>query len=645
MKGNQASKKTPLSNYIVSGGEMGEMIRAFDWTKSGLSPIPQWPQSLLTSVNIVLQSPVPLVMLWGKDGIMIYNDAYSVFAGKRHPRLLGSKVLEGWPEVADFNNHVMKQGLQGKTLSYKDQQLTLYRNNVAEEVWMDLNYSPIIGEDSKPAGVLAIVTETTEQVLSSKKIVESESYFRMMTDSVPVMVWVTRPDGYCTYLNKQWYDYTGQSTEEALGLGWVKATHPDDAKRSEEAFIKANKDQTPYALEYRLKSKDGSYRWMVDTGVPKYDEFGKFAGFIGTVVDIHERKTAEDSLKLIRDRYQKLFNSSLIAIFIPNFNGIIHEANDVFLKMMGYTKKDLEQHKVRWDTMTPEEYKELDTLKIKELQETGEASPWEKVYLRKDGTPVPILVGVVVIEESDNIGLAFAVDLTEQKKLERQKDDFLGIASHELKTPVTSIKAYTQVLESKFRKKGDITAAEQLSKMDAQVDKLSILINDLLDVTKIHAGRMEFHRTNFDARSLIQEVVEEVQRTASRHTIVMDISTSPMIYGDRDRIGQVLLNFLTNAIKYSPQSDSVKVSLKCDNATATFAVHDYGVGIPKENLTKVFDQFFRVKRPKHETYPGLGLGLYISKEIIQRENGKISVKSTPGKGSTFSFALPLPKKS
>lgn len=132
---------------------MGQLIREFNWTKTSLGPIETWPQSLRTAVDIVLQSPLPLVMLWGTDGVMIYNDAYSVFAGARHPFLLGSKVVEGWPEVADFNRNVMKHGLKGKTLSYKDQQLTLFRNNVPEEVWMDLNYSPLLDESGKPAGV------------------------------------------------------------------------------------------------------------------------------------------------------------------------------------------------------------------------------------------------------------------------------------------------------------------------------------------------------------------------------------------------------------------------------------------------------------------------------------------------------------
>lgn len=150
--------------FLDVGGRLGALMRAFDWSTTPLGPIDGWPQSLKTTVGILLRSPIPIVLLWGEDGVMIYNDAYSHFAGARHPRLLGSRVREGWPEVADFNDNVMRVGLAGGTLSYKDQVLTLHRKGVPEQVWMNLDYSPVLDESGRPAGVLAIVVETTERV-------------------------------------------------------------------------------------------------------------------------------------------------------------------------------------------------------------------------------------------------------------------------------------------------------------------------------------------------------------------------------------------------------------------------------------------------------------------------------------------------
>jgi len=170
---------TPPSLAWLDGtGETGQLIRTMDWTRSGLGPVESWPPSLRAVTGMLLLSPVPIVLLWGELGIMIYNDAYSVFAGNRHPALLGSEVRKGWAEIADFNDNVMRVGLAGGTLAYKDQQLSLIRHGQPEPVWMDLDYSPVPGEDGKPAGVIAIVVETTERVLAEARVRETERRFR-----------------------------------------------------------------------------------------------------------------------------------------------------------------------------------------------------------------------------------------------------------------------------------------------------------------------------------------------------------------------------------------------------------------------------------------------------------------------------------
>ncbi|MDP1028397.1 PAS domain S-box protein [Sphingomonas sp. KR1UV-12] len=160
---------TSVPGFLTDGGECADLIAAKDWATTSLGPIARWPQSLRTAIAILLRSPVPIVMLWGEDGVMLYNDAYSLFAGGRHPELLGSRVREGWPEVADFNDNVMKVGLAGDTLHYQDQELTLYRHGRPERVWMDLDYSPVLDERGEPAGVICILAETTERVAAERR--------------------------------------------------------------------------------------------------------------------------------------------------------------------------------------------------------------------------------------------------------------------------------------------------------------------------------------------------------------------------------------------------------------------------------------------------------------------------------------------
>ena len=149
-------------------GEMAQRIRAFDWSTTDLGPLDRWSTSLACTVQMMLASPVPMVMLWGPAGYMIYNDSYSVFAGGRHPYLLGTPVELGWPEVADFNRHVVDTCLAGGTLSFNNKDLVLLRNGQPETVWLDLYYSPVAGDNQQPAGVLAIVVETTAHVHSER---------------------------------------------------------------------------------------------------------------------------------------------------------------------------------------------------------------------------------------------------------------------------------------------------------------------------------------------------------------------------------------------------------------------------------------------------------------------------------------------
>ncbi len=249
--------------------------------------------------------------------------------------------------------------------------------------------------------------------------------------------------------------------------------------------------------------------------------------------------------------------------------------------------------------------------------------------------------------EIDGI-LVHAVDVTDQvrarqriEELSLQKDEFIGVASHELKTPVTSIKGYVQLLERRFRRAGDERSAELLQKMDAQLNKLTGLIEDLLDVTKIESGKLQFHYSSFDLNELIKEIAEEMQRTTTQHRIVLELAAPVTFTADRDRIGQILTNLLTNAIKYSPQADAILVRTVYKEGQVITSVQDYGIGIPREKQEHIFERFFRVEGEKQETYPGLGLGLYISAEFVKRHNGSIWVESEEGRGTTISFSLPV----
>lgn len=219
--------------FLGNAGELGELIRARDWASTPLGPARDWPGCLKTATSLLLQSPVPIVMLWGEDGVMIYNDAYSIFAGGRHPQLLGSNVREGWAEVADFNDNVMKVGLAGGKLAYRDQELILHRKGVPEQVWMDLDYSPVLDECGKPAGVIAIVVETTERVLADRRNAAEHERLQQLFEQAPAfMAMLEGPQHRFELVNPEYRkligerDVLGKSVNEALpeiaGQGFVE---------------------------------------------------------------------------------------------------------------------------------------------------------------------------------------------------------------------------------------------------------------------------------------------------------------------------------------------------------------------------------------------------------------------------------------
>jgi PAS domain S-box-containing protein len=277
---------------------MSALIRNFDWASTPLGPLDTWPSSILTTVGIVLRSPVPIVTLWGEQGTMIYNDAYSGFAGGRHPSLLGSAVREGWPEVADFNDNVMKVGLGGGVLSYRDHELVLRRRGGhPEHVFMDLDYSPVIGEAGVPVGVIAIVVETTERVQADRKVRESEDRFRNIADAAPVMMWISDSAHGCTWFNRPWLDFTGRPLTAELGKGWLDNLHSDDRVRALAQYDRSFAARTPFRMDIRLRRADGAWRTLEETGVPQFGADGAFINFIGCCSDVTEQRAAEASLR------------------------------------------------------------------------------------------------------------------------------------------------------------------------------------------------------------------------------------------------------------------------------------------------------------------------------------------------------------
>jgi PAS domain S-box-containing protein len=247
-------------DFALGGGETGALILDKDWSRTPLGPIGAWPQSLRTALGIVLNSSVPLVLLWGEDGVMLYNDAYSAFAGGRHPELLGSNVRDGWPEVADFNDNVMKVGLSGRTLAYRDQELTLFRDGYPEPVWMNLDYSPVYDETGQPGGVIAVVVETTEQVLATRALRTERDRMRDVLERMGDGFMLLDRDFYVLEINVQGLRTDGRRRDEIIGRNhWTlwPGSHDSELGR---AYRRAMTERMPQVAQITHTPGDGRER-------------------------------------------------------------------------------------------------------------------------------------------------------------------------------------------------------------------------------------------------------------------------------------------------------------------------------------------------------------------------------------------------
>lgn len=498
---------------------------------------------------------------------------------------------------------------------------------------------------------IGLLTDAFNQMLTrieqqSLDLHKSEKNFRTLADNIAQLAWMTDETGWITWYNKRWFDYTGTTFEEMEGWGWKKVHHPDHVNRVVEKFSDCIQNGTIWEDTFPLRGTDGLYRWFLSRAIPIRDDRGNILQWFGTNTDISVLREVEDALRQSEEFSRTLLESSPDCVKALDLEGRLLSINPVGLKMLEIDDFLIYQGQV-WSNLWSEEYHGAVSDAI-ETAKKGEIGHFQGLSATTKGTIKWWDVLVAPVHGAGgNVERLISVsrDITVLKELEQQKDDFIGIASHELKTPVTSIKAYTQVLQHKFQKNNDYLAAEMLTKMDGQLNKLTNLITDLLDVTRIEQGKLQFRKELFSFNDLVSDVVEEIQRTSVKHIVKQTLDHDIVINGDRDRIGQVITNFLTNAIKYSPKANEIKVSTKViDDEKLIFSVQDYGLGLSENDRLKVFERFYRVGESGYETFPGLGLGLYISAGIIQRHDGEIWVESEKGVGSVFYFSLPLNKK-
>ena len=331
--------------FLHGGGDSAGLIADMDWGATSLGPLSSWSQSRRATVSLVVRSHVPIVTLWGTDGIMIYNDAYAEFAGARHPQLLGSKVREGWIEISEFNDNVMRVCLAGDTLAYRDQELTLARHGRPEQVWMDLDYSPILDEDGVPCGVIAIVTETTRKVLTQRNIKMVDSQLRRAQEAGGVGVFTIDLGEDQLYATPELCRLFGLPAADKMPASTIEALVIASDMPLVSNCEQRRAGSTPLDVEYHIRRADtGEVRAISRKAEYEFDESGRPIRLVGIVQDVTERRAVQRALDESAAQFRAFAQAMPNQVWASGPDGLLDWFNDQVYLYSGAGFGDLDGH-------------------------------------------------------------------------------------------------------------------------------------------------------------------------------------------------------------------------------------------------------------------------------------------------------------
>ncbi len=638
--------KSPL--FLKTGGLMAERVVSFDWKATPLGHLSGWPQSLRSTVDLLLGSRFPMFVAWGPDLQMIYNDAYGEILAGKHPAALGRPFKDVWAEIWNDLTPLVARALGGESFYMENLPLMMRRTGQDEQTWFTFSYSPVRDESGSVAGIYCACMETTATVLAEHRqrdeqlrlqrlfqqapgfmavmrgpehvfelvneafvqltgqrqpigrtlaeampevvdqglvklldevVASGEAYvgrsvrlllnrqpgraaeiyvdfvyqplveangsvsgvflqgqevterhraeeaLQLFLDSIPALAWTAAPDGRLERVNAQWTSYTGQSTEEALGFGWVSALHPDDRQLPWDLWQQVRSSAQQWQGEYRLKSKDGGYRWFLTRAVAQLEGHGRVLRWFGTTTDIEDAKRSQQAL---------------------------HDAD-------------------------------------------------------------------------------------------RQKDEYLATLAHELRNPLAPIRMAAHVLSSPELPPAALQRSTDVIKR--QVNHMARLLDDLLDVARITKRQLTLKKDCVPLDQLIATAVETARPLvdAKGHKLRIDLPAPQVVLEvDPLRMTQVLSNLLNNAAKYTDPQGEIWLRAQCQQpGDCTIEVIDNGIGLPPDAQEKIFRMFAQEASAVDRAEGGLGIGLALVRGLIELHGGSVEAYSEgPGRGSRFTIRLP-----
>jgi|GEM_PF-291311 len=523
--------------------------------------------------------------------------------------------------------------------------------------------TPLLDRDGGMIGSVHVARNISERKRAEKTLRESEEQFRTLADAIPQLCWTANADGWLTWYNRRWYEYTGTTPEQMEGWGWQSVHDPGVLPQVMEQWQESIATGKLFDMVFPLRGADGLFRPFLTRVMPVCDHEGRIVRWFGTNTDISEQRRAEEALRQSEERYRTLFNTLMEGFCIVEvlFDADARPMDYRFLEINAAfeTQTGLKGAQGKWMRELAPEHEAhwfeiygkvaLTGESVRFVNEAKALNRWYDVHAYRVGGPDSRKVAILFNDITESRRAVEALQLAKEAAEEatRTKSRFLANMSHELRTPMTGVLGMLDLALS-----GSLEA-EQREFIDAartSAGSLLRILNDILDLTKIEAGKLSIDPKPFPVRECVRNTVSILLPAARNKGIGLTFTVADavpdILTGDQTRLSQVLTNLAGNAVKFT-ESGAVEIRVTTDARAAggsrevTFAVADTGIGIPDTKKNLLFREFSQVDDSHSRIHGGTGLGLAISKEIVERMGGKITFMSEEGKGSTFFCRIPF----
>jgi signal transduction histidine kinase len=654
----------PRKDWLVDGGELGDCIRSVDWSASPLGPRGVWPASLRAVVNVVVGTRFPMALVWGRESILIYNDAYREIAGERHPRALGRSTREIWPEVWHINEPIFAAVMErGESIYLEDELFPIEQPGGRQDAYFTLCYGPVRVEDGTIGGVLVTLQETTARVAERDRLV-SERRRALDTFEHGEACIVLDGEYRVVLVNREQERIGGKPRSATLGrVIWdVWPDHADPANPFRQAYDRVMRERCGFTFEAFSVPLSA---WLDVRVYPMAD--GGLAAFFH---DATARKSTEAELLASEARFRALVlaSSDVLYRMSPDWREMRNLSSGKFLAETvepdaNWTEKYIHpDDRARVQAAIDEAIRYRGTFELEHrvvVKDGGVGWTYSRAIPLKDAAgKVVEWFGVAsdvtarkraeeALRASEADARTRAAELLQANErlleADRRKNDFLGMLSHELRNPLAPIRNSLYILDRAPPGGEAVRRAKEVAAR--QVTHLARLVDDLLDVTRIARRKIELRPTHLDVAALVRRTAEDHQGLMHERTLEfrVDVSAAPaVVHGDETRLAQVIGNLLQNAAKFTPPGGAVSIALHVLDREAEVRVRDTGRGIEPALLADVFEPFVQAQQSIDRPEGGLGLGLALVKSIVDLHGGTVWAASEgTGMGTQITVRLPL----